>query len=168
MERRGRNNAPDRNTRLLQRRVRARAPRGVEAEGAFHARELERQDESLPRNRRVADTRGDRKLGARASPNAQRKTHPRSSMFSTSPPWRSSGKKTGKKQSYPKFSSGRILRCIPTRIRNAQSSLYTKISCPGTAPRQEILLLLSIIAALPITPTQTRRYRGDSMCPFRR
>lgn len=73
LERCGRNNAPDRNTRLLQRKVRARAPRGVEAEGAFHARELERQDESLPRNRCVADTRGDRKLGARASPKAQRK-----------------------------------------------------------------------------------------------
>lgn len=52
-------------------------------------------------------------------------------------------KKTDKKQSYPKFSSGRILRCIPTRIRNAQSSLYTKISCPGTAPGQEILLFTS-------------------------
>ncbi len=36
-----------------------------------------------------------------------------------------------------------FLRCISTRIRNAQSSLYTKISCPGTAPGQEILLFTS-------------------------
>lgn len=36
-----------------------------------------------------------------------------------------------------------FLRCTPTRIRNAQSSLYTKISCPGIAPGQEILLFTS-------------------------
>lgn len=36
-----------------------------------------------------------------------------------------------------------FLRCTPTRIRNAQSSLYTKISCPGTTPGREILLFTS-------------------------
>lgn len=122
--RRGRNNAPDRNTRLLQRKVRARASRGVEAEGAFHARELERQDESLPRNRRVADTRGVRCSPLRRHGGAQEK------RLIKSNPTRN-------------FRLVGFLRCTPTRIRNAQSSLYTKISCPVTAPGQEILLFTS-------------------------
>lgn len=120
----GRDDAPDRNTRLLQRKVRARAPRGVEAEGALHARERERQDESLPRNRRVADTRGVRCSPLRRHGGAQEKRLIRSN------PTRN-------------FRLVGFLRCIPTRIRNAQSSLYTKISCPGTAPGQEILLFTS-------------------------
>lgn len=139
----GRDDAPDRNTRLLQRKIRARASRGVEAEGVFHARELERQDESLPRNRRVADTRGDRKLGARASPNAQRK---RTRGVRCSPLRRHGGaqeKRLIKSNPTRNFRRVGFLRCIPTRIRNAQSSLYTRISCPGTAPEQEILLFTS-------------------------
>ena len=120
----GRDDVPDRNTRLLQRKVRARAPRGVEAEGALHARERERQDESLPRNRRVADTRGVRCSPLRRHGGAQEKRLIRSN------PTRN-------------FRLVGFLRCIPTRIRNAQSSLYTKISCPGTAPGQEILLFTS-------------------------
>lgn len=124
-------------------KIRARAPRGVEAEGAFHARELERQDESLPRNRCVADTRGDRKLGARASPNAQRK---RTRGVRCSPLRRHGGaqeKRLIKSNPTRNFRRVGFLRCTPTRIRNAQSSLYTKISCPGTAPGQEILLFTS-------------------------
>ena len=93
--------------------------------------------------RGIADTRGDRKLGARASPNAQRK---RTRGVRYSPLRRHGGaqeKRLIKSNPTRNFRRVGFLRCTPTRIRNAQSSLYTKISCPGTAPGQEILLFTS-------------------------
>lgn len=64
-------------------------------------------------------------------------------MFSTSPPWRSSGKKTDKKQSDPKFSSGRIFALYSDKNQKCPKLVIYKIPCPGTTPGQEILLFTS-------------------------
>ena len=64
-------------------------------------------------------------------------------MFSTSPPWRSSGKKTDKKQSYPKFSSGRIFALYSDKNQKCPKLVIYKNLLSGNNSRQEILLFTS-------------------------
>lgn len=56
-------------------------------------------------------------------------------MFSASPPWRSSGKKTDKKQSYPKFSSGRIFALYSDKNQKCPKLVIYKNLLSGNSSR---------------------------------